>query len=355
MQSTAVSPVLEKLREYLMFTGLTTRYVLCDNGAPFSGQEFNKFLYLTGIYKINSTPYLSRARGLVESMNRIITVMLKKLLLLSPRFNFKDILFLAPVFYNSGVHHGTKLAPYTIMYGSDPLARGPLGGQIRETPKLFAETVRKELRELREAIADRVTATVEILRTAQEKYLKKTNRFRKATPIFKQGEICFIKDYSSALATGEKRKFKSNLIKSPFLVVHSSKNSVTIMRLADSFVTARHPDDIVVYKKNLKTSPLLQDLGPEVWAILGEPLDEKNLAALARKDELPLIYTDRIVDIPLRPTTRALAKRRKELENVYFEEDPDYYDLDSVDEEDDSVGQPERKRVTFDLPGFEQE
>ena len=99
----------------------------------------------------------------------------------------------------------------------------------------------------------------------------------------------------------------------------------------------------------------LQDLGPEVWAILGEPLDEKNLAALARKDELPLIYTDRIVDIPLRPTTRALSKRRKEVENVYFNEDPDYYDLDSADEEDDSARQPERKRVTFDLPGFEQE
>ena len=138
-------------------------------------------------------------------------------------------------------------------------------------------------------------------------------------------------------------------------MVHSSKNSVTIMRLADSFVTARHPDDIVVYKRNLKTSPLLRDLGPEVWAILGEPLDEKNLAELARKDELPLIYTDKIVEIPLRSTTRALSKRRKELENVYFEEDPDYYDLDSADEEDDSARQSERKRVTFDLPGFAQE
>ena len=353
LQSTAAAPVLEKLREYLMYTGLSTRYVLCDNGAPFSGQEFNKFLYLTGIYKINSTPYLSRARGLVESMNRVITVMLKKLLLLSPRFNFKDILFLAPVFYNSGVHHGTKLAPYTIMYGSDPLALGPLGGRIREPPKLFAETVREELRELREAIADRVTATVETLRTVQEKYLTKANKFRKATPIFKQGQICFIKDYASTLATGEKRKFKSNLIKSPFLVVSSSKNSVTLMRLADSFVTARHPNDIVVYKRELKGSPMLQDLGPEVWKILGEPLDEKNLAELAKKDELPLIYTDRIVEMPSRPTTRSLSKKRKALENVYFEEDPNYYDLDSQ-EEAEEASQQERKRVTFDLPGFEQ-
>ena len=349
LTSTAASPVLEKLREFLMFTGLSTRYVLCDNGAPFNGQEFNRFLYLTGIYKIKSTPYLSRARGLVESMNRVITVMIRKLLALGPRFNFKDILFLAPVFYNSGVHHGTKLAPYTLMYGSDPLALGPLGGRIRQPPKLFAETVREELRELREAIADRVTHTVETLRAAQEKYLKKTNKFRVVKPLMKQGEICFIKDYASALATGEKKKFKSNLIKSPFVVITANKNSVTLMRLADSFVTARHPDDIVVYRKELKNSPLLRDLGEEVWDILGKPLDEANLAALARKDKLPLIYTDKIVEMPSRPTTRSLAKKRKELENVYFESDPSYYDLDSA-EEDNGGTRPERRRVTFDLP-----
>ena len=332
-----------------MFTGLSTRYVLCDNGSPFNGQEFNRFLYLTGIYKIKSTPYLSRARGLVESMNRVITVMIRKLLLLSPRFNFKDILFLAPIFYNSGVHHSTKLAPYTIMYGSDPLALGPLGGKIRQPPKLFAETVKEELKELREAIADRVTSTVETLRTAQEKYLKKTNKFRVTKSTMKQGEICFIKDYVSALATGEKKKFKSNLIKSPFVVISANKNSVTVMRLADSFVTARHPDDVVVYRKELKDSFLLEDLGKEVWDILGRPLDEEKIAALARKDQLPLIYTDRIVEIPSRPNTRSLAKRRKELENVYFEEDPNFYDLDSAEDTEQNE-RTERKRVTFDLP-----
>ena len=348
MQNTAAAPVLDRLREYLMYTGMSTRYVLCDNGAPFSGKEFNRFLYITGIYKIHSTPYLSRARGLVEAMNGIITVLIRKLLLLSPRFNFKDILFLAPVFYNSGVHHGTKLAPYTLMYGTEPLALGPLGGKVRNPPMLFAESVRDDLRKLREAISDRVTNTVETLRAAQEKYLRKTNKFRRLTPVFKQGQICFIKDYASSLATGERRKFLPNLIKSPFVVVTSSKNSVTIMRLADSFVTARHPDDILVYDKKKKNSPLLAELGPEIWRILGEPLDEDNLAELARKDQLPLIYTDRIVEKPLRPSTRSLTKRKKELENAYFEEDPDFYDLDSVDEEEGR--RSARKQVTFDLP-----
>ena len=89
MKTTAAAPVLDRVRDFLMFTGCATRYVITDNGSPFSGAEFNKFLYVLGIYKVKSTPYLSRARGQVESCNRIITVLLKKLLLLSPRYNYK--------------------------------------------------------------------------------------------------------------------------------------------------------------------------------------------------------------------------------------------------------------------------
>ena len=66
MKSTAATPVLEKLREFLMYIGSATRYVLTDNGVPFSGQEFYKFLYIKEIYKIKSTPYLSKAKGQVE-------------------------------------------------------------------------------------------------------------------------------------------------------------------------------------------------------------------------------------------------------------------------------------------------
>ena len=274
LQSNAVAPVLEKLKEFLMYTGCATRYVLTDNGSPFSSAEFNKFLYILGIYKIKSTPYLSRARGQVEVCNRILSVMLRKLLLLSPRYTFRDILFLAPVFYNSGVHHSTKLAPYQIVYGTEPFGLGPLGGSVREPPKLFAESVREELSQLREAISERVATTVELLREAQSKYLIKENKHRKNIPTLKQGSIVFIKNYGNTQDTGERAKFRPNIMKSPFIVNNSHKNSVSVMRLADSFVTARHPNDIVVYKKELKKSHLFKDLGPEVWDILGAPLDE---------------------------------------------------------------------------------
>ena len=354
MKSTAAGPVLEKLREFLMYTGCATRYILTDNGSPFSGGDFNKFLFLMGIYKIQSTPYLSRARGQVESCNRIVNILLRKLLLLSPRYNFQDLLFLAPVMYNSSVNHQTKLSPYTILYGRVPALFGPLSGKTREAPKMFSETVRAELERLRDAIAERVATTRQLLQEHQERYLKKVNSRRRPFPDIKIGDICFIKN-NSVMETGARSKLRPRLYKSPFVVIASKVSSVIVMRLADSFVTSRHPDDILVYSEKTKKQLMLQDLGPEVWAILGEPLDKDKLESLAKSDQLPLIYTDKILENPTRPVTRSLRKQAKLLENAFIENEEDD-ELNAYDSVTASLNDPNNtapKRVRFDLPGTE--
>ena len=348
MKSMAAAPVIERVRDFLMFTGCATRYVLTDNGSPFSGSEFNKFLYVMGIYKIKSTPYLSRARGQVESCNRIITVLLKKLLLLSPRYNYKDILFLAPVLYNSGVNLQTKMIPYEIIFGRVPLHSGPLSGKVREPPKLFSDTVREELKKLRKAISERVETTREMLKENQDRYLKRINKTRRTMPNIKSGDICFIKNYSN-IDTGEKMKLRPRLYKSPFVVITPQKRSVVVMRLADGFVTSRHPDDLLIYSDKTKDSPLLADMDSEVWEILGSKLDKNKLENLAKTDQLPLIYTDHILEKPTRVTTRSLSKQKKALENAYIE----YEGASDEDSLDDAVLQEVPKQVRFDLPGFQ--
>ena len=350
MKSTAAAPVLDRLRDFLMFTGCATRYVLTDNGSPFSGADFNKFLFVMGIYKIKSTPYLSRARGQVESCNRIITVLLRKMLLLSPRYNFKDVLFLAPVLYNSGVNHQTKTSPFEIIFGRVPLHHGPLSGKIREPPKHFSEVVRGELLQLRKAISERVATTRDLLKANQDRYLQRINKKRKPLPQIYVGDICFIKNHSTA-DVGERSKLRPRLIKSPFIVITSKVRSVIVMRLADGYVTSRHPDDLLVYNEKSKDSALFQDLDPEVWAILGQKLDKDKLEELARKDELPLIYTDVIVEKPVGPTTRSLSSQQKKLENAYLESYSDDDISDSVPL-DNPPAAP--KKVRFDLPGFEE-
>ena len=143
-------------------------------------------------------------------------------------------------------------------------------------------------------------------------------------------------------------KLRPRLYKSPFVVVTSKKNSVIVMRLADGFVTARHPDDLFVCSEETKQSPLLAGLDPEVWAILGSKLDKDKLEDLARTDKLPLIYTDRILEKPSRPTTWALAKQKKTLENAYLEKEDD----SETDPLEDSILHDLQKEVRFDLPGF---
>jgi len=119
------------------------------------------------------------------------------------------------------------------------------------------------------------------------------------------------------------------------------------MRLADSFVTARHPDDILRYKHSNKA--ILEGLDPDVIASLGPPLTVDKIEMIAKKDSLPLIYTDRIVQAPGRPTTRSLTKRRQTLDNAYTVTDPNYEDVEDEDTGANNFSYPER-RVKFDLP-----
>jgi len=272
--------------------------------------------------------------------------MLRKLLLLSPSYNFHDLLFLAPIFYNSGAHHVTKAAPYELQFGRIPLNSGPLGGNVAQPPKLFSDTVKEELKQLRKAMADRVKTTVELLNKAQEAYLKSTNKKRVATPEFKQGEICFIKDQGRSTYTGERAKFHPNLLKSPFLIVSSKPRSVVVMRLADSYITTRYPSDIVRFDEKKKSHEMFKDLSPEVLAIIGKPITAEKLMAISKQDPLDLLYVDRIVEPHTRPSTRSLTKKRDELENAFFSS-PDFLDVDSEDDDEAPA-----KKVTFDLPGM---
>lgn len=106
-----------------------------------------------------------------------------------------------------------------------------------------------------------------------------------------------------------------------------------------------------MYKASKKDSALFKDLGPEVHAILGEPLDLTNLETLAKTDALPIIYTDKIVERPTRPTTRSLAKKRATLENAYLSSPDSGEIVDSDNEDERSDPAASRKRVRFDLPG----
>jgi transposase InsO family protein len=351
MKSTAAIAVIARLQEFLAFTGACTRYILTDNGAPFSGADFNKFLYILGIYKIQSTPYLSRARGQVEVCNRILTTMLRKIMSVHPNFSFKDLVFLSSCMYNSGVHSSTKLSPYEIVFGRHPFGLSPINKQVRSPPRLFSDTVRAELQDLRKAVAERIDQVTRLLQDAQNAYLEKMNSKRRPVPKYKQGDIVFIKNYGSTSDTGERSKFRPRIYKSPFVVVAQKPRSIVVMRLADGLVTARHPQDIRVYDDSTKTSDLFKALDPKIIDILGGPLDRQNLERLARADELPIIYTDRILETSGPSTTRSLAKKKAELDNAYFADlfDPDFED---VDEEEEILpsNQSSPKRVRFLLP-----
>ena len=87
---------------------------------------------------------------------------------------------------------------------------------------------------------------------------------------------------------------------------------------------------------------------------MGEDLDPAKLEDLAKTDQLPLIYQDRILEKPSRPTTRSLSKQAKLLENAYVEqEEEEADDQNAHDSVTDSLMLPDPsapKKVRFNLP-----
>ena len=79
---------LARFKDFLSATGMITKLLIVDNATIFSNVEVLKFLHLVGIVKVRGNANHSRARGLVESSIRILQTLLRKLLLLSDRYNY---------------------------------------------------------------------------------------------------------------------------------------------------------------------------------------------------------------------------------------------------------------------------
>lgn len=105
---------LNKFKEFLSTTGLITKLLIVDNATLFSNTEVVTFLHLVGIKKVRGNANHSRARGLVESSIRILQTLLRKLLSLSDKYNYEELLFLAPVLLHRTKNSITGLSPYEI-------------------------------------------------------------------------------------------------------------------------------------------------------------------------------------------------------------------------------------------------
>ena len=100
MTSFTSSSFISRFKDFLQFTGHVTKLLVVDNATFFGNKEVLTFLHTIGITKVRGNANHSESRGLVESSIRILQTLTRKLLALSPKYDFESILFLAPVLLN---------------------------------------------------------------------------------------------------------------------------------------------------------------------------------------------------------------------------------------------------------------
>ena len=339
---------INKFKEFLSNTGMITKVLIVDNATIFSSQEVLVFLELVGVKKVRGNANHSRARGMVEGSIKIIQTLLRKLLALSDRYNYEDLLFLAPVLLNRAENPVTRMSPYEILYGRDLSSLGITGNHLRIPEfRVFSETVRNDIVQLKGAMNSLLPELEEKIREEKEKMLRRYNETRVDKGPLKSGQIVFLKDFSIP-KSGRARKFRPRYLKSPHVVVSSTKTSVLTMRLADGFVTRHHPDAMIEYKGKEKMPELFEQLPKEVTKFLGEPMTEQKLIELAKEDKLDLIYVDRHLPEREDIVTRSKSKDEK-VSQVY--EISGILDEDLVDIEEPIVNETttlkEKKGVKF--------
>jgi hypothetical protein len=337
---------IEKFKEFLMATGMCTRLLIVDNATYFSNRKVLAFLDSVGIRKVEGNANHSQSRGLVESSIRILQTLLRKLLTLSPKYNYEDLLFLAPVLLNSSTNPITGYTPYEMLYGRENEL------SINSPPtrchyRLFSDTVKDDLLHLRKNISARIGDTAEKIQELKDKTMRKLNINKVNKKVLAQGSIVFVKDFSIP-RNGRARKFRPYYLKSPNIVISATPTSAVTMRLGDSFISRHHPDDLLPYKGEKKNHKLYEFLPQEVLAFLGKPLSQDSLLELAKSDQLDMIYNDKSEATYTPPSTRSSSKQMPTQDEI-MEVIGDV--LDENDTAEQQLPKYTHRRVRFEQDG----
>lgn len=107
------------IREIILRFG-TPRFIQFDNASINKSALIQHLLAVSNCQPIYITPYQHQSQGLVESMNRIIEIMLSKYSV-EDRNAWDVCLPMVTYAINTNVNFSTKFSPYEIVYGKKPM------------------------------------------------------------------------------------------------------------------------------------------------------------------------------------------------------------------------------------------
>ena len=231
-----------------------------DQGRNFEGEVIKELCKLYGIKKTHTSPYHPEGNAQAERFNRTLFGLIKSL---DPqiRNRWPDFLSHLVFVYNTTPHCTTGIAPYTLMFGREPLI--PLDQILGRTDCDWNQEFVKQQAELLERTNEVVQ--VRIKRSAQRNKVLHDDK----SPSFGEAISIGTQVLLKKCAFPGRHKIKDVYERDQYVVVwHNEDDDVYAIR------PVRGGKEKVVHRRLLRISPVIQDIEPlsDVASEMEEPV-----------------------------------------------------------------------------------
>ena len=220
------------------------RFLTSDNASVFNNRSFERFLTRMGIYKVESVPFHSTARSVVEKYNQIIQQGLNTLTFPNSE-KWTEYLPFVTNMLNRRRFNKWKISPFELEFGriSDEQELSENRHEQEEVqrthvgPSVFARRNRAN-----KMFAEEIQKIESMMDKDKEARNKKQNKTRVET-VLEPGSFVMIKNRYQAIGTSSKLKFLYE--KTPYKIVSYNKGGAYYCsNIVSDVMVRRHYDDL---------------------------------------------------------------------------------------------------------------
>ena len=286
VKSNNTNELIKNLRHFFMLTNFRTRFVCCDNGTNFRSSTMKEFFVQLGITLLDSAPYRSESRGIVERYNGVIQSVMKKLIENQESKEWATTLFLIIGLINNTTHSILKIEPAKVIFGHSMFEKGPFAvDQFKKKPfhlpTLLDEDLNLETIKLNRVLDEVKTATKNIVDQYVESLKKDSTK-----NVFKKGDLVLIRNRTMG-PVGVSTKLRPYYKNSVYVVNKCSPHTCHILRLTDGLKAMVDIRDLVTFP--MLDKEIIESLPDIVKDVLQGNISNENLKILARQDPMTIL------------------------------------------------------------------
>jgi hypothetical protein len=304
--------------------------VLSDNGPGFRSLPFLSILSALHIKVIASASLSPQGRGKIESLVKIVKLMIKRKLATRPTYNWTWLPLICAIAINSCVSPRTGFKPAAMVGGEDASGKSFLDLEGIASPHYIVGNDRVKLEEMHSQIKESTKIARDWLEEILNTSHKKINE-HKINRKFEKYDYVFVLD--RRITPGATRPLKTKLQPSPYIVAKPLHVTSLVKRISDGFTALYSNNDL---KKFEGGSEFFKDLPKEVLHILlkkFQDLLQCDFATIMKFDTLELPNALPLHDLETGSPSKAPNTIDSTQDTPILGQDPDFLDYLSSQEQ----------------------